>query len=69
MPSDASRRLRAMLSHLAAGGDPVPAMPLQLSEPLSFLRGPTMPNRFMLAPLTNKQSGAVGTRPAAATVA
>lgn len=28
----------------------------QLFEPLSFTRGPTMKNRFMLAPLTNTQS-------------
>eukprot|EP01047_Picozoa_sp_COSAG01_P010464 COSAG01_NODE_442_length_17020_cov_26.699622_9_plen_131_part_00 len=32
----------------------------RLYEPMSFLRGPPMPNRFMLAPLTNKQSGADG---------
>jgi len=30
-------------------------------EPLSFPRGPSMPNRFMLAPLTNQQSHADGT--------
>lgn len=32
-----------------------------LFEPLSFKRGPSMPNRFMLAPLTNKQSHDDGT--------
>src|SRR5258708_7960935 len=31
-----------------------------LFEPLSFARGPTMKNRFMLAPLTNLQSHADG---------
>lgn len=30
-------------------------------EPLTFLHGPTMPNRFMLAPLTNQQSHPDGT--------
>jgi 2,4-dienoyl-CoA reductase-like NADH-dependent reductase (Old Yellow Enzyme family) len=30
-------------------------------EPLTFKRGPAMPNRFMLAPLTNQQSHADGT--------
>lgn len=30
-------------------------------EPLSFTRGPAMPNRLMLAPLTNQQSHADGT--------
>ncbi len=30
-------------------------------DPLSFLHGPAMPNRFMLAPLTNCQSHADGT--------
>lgn len=30
-------------------------------EPLSFMRGPAMPNRFGLAPLTNQQSHADGT--------
>jgi 2,4-dienoyl-CoA reductase-like NADH-dependent reductase (Old Yellow Enzyme family) len=30
-------------------------------DPLSFLHGPAMPNRFMLAPLTNRQSHADGT--------
>ena len=33
----------------------------QLFEPLTFTRGPTMKNRFMLAPLTNCQSHADGT--------
>jgi len=32
-----------------------------LSDPLSFVRGPAMKNRFMLAPLTNWQSHADGT--------
>lgn len=32
-----------------------------LFEPLSFMHGPTMRNRFMLAPLTNQQSHADGT--------
>lgn len=32
-----------------------------LAEPLSLARGPAMPNRFMLAPLTNQQSHADGT--------
>lgn len=32
-----------------------------LFEPLSFVRGPAMKNRFMLAPLTNLQSHADGT--------
>lgn len=27
-----------------------------LFEPLTFAHGPAMPNRFMLAPLTNQQS-------------
>ncbi len=31
-----------------------------LFQPLSFTRGPAMKNRFMLAPLTNLQSGADG---------
>lgn len=31
-----------------------------LFEPLEFRRGPAMPNRFMLAPLTNSQSHADG---------
>jgi len=30
-------------------------------EPLTFKRGPAMPNRFMLAPLTNQQSHGDGT--------
>lgn len=30
-------------------------------EPVTFLHGPVMPNRFMLAPLTNQQSHADGT--------
>lgn len=30
-------------------------------DPLSFAHGPAMPNRFMLAPLTNQQSHADGT--------
>lgn len=30
-------------------------------EPLSFMHGPSMPNRLMLAPLTNQQSHADGT--------
>ncbi len=30
-------------------------------DPLSFMHGPAMPNRFMLAPLTNQQSHADGT--------
>ena len=30
-------------------------------DPISFLHGPAMPNRFMLAPLTNRQSHADGT--------
>ena len=30
-------------------------------DPVSFTRGPAMPNRFMLAPLTNQQSHADGT--------
>jgi 2,4-dienoyl-CoA reductase-like NADH-dependent reductase (Old Yellow Enzyme family) len=33
----------------------------RLFEPLSFVRGPAMKNRFMLAPLTNTQSHADGT--------
>ena len=33
----------------------------QLTKPLTFLRGPSMKNRFMLAPLTNSQSHADGT--------
>lgn len=33
----------------------------RLFEPLAFKRGPAMPNRFMLAPLTNKQSHDDGT--------
>jgi 2,4-dienoyl-CoA reductase-like NADH-dependent reductase (Old Yellow Enzyme family) len=33
----------------------------RLFEPLTFLRGPVMKNRFMLAPLTNLQSHADGT--------
>ncbi|MGE0484040.1 MAG: NADH:flavin oxidoreductase [Gammaproteobacteria bacterium] len=33
----------------------------QLFEPLRFARGPAMPNRFMLAPLTNCQSNPDGT--------
>lgn len=32
-----------------------------LFQPLTFTRGPTMKNRFMLAPLTNQQSHADGT--------
>ena len=32
-----------------------------LSDPVSFVRGPTMKNRFMLAPLTNWQSHTDGT--------
>ena len=28
----------------------------KINEPISFLRGPQMKNRFMLAPLTNCQS-------------
>jgi 2,4-dienoyl-CoA reductase-like NADH-dependent reductase (Old Yellow Enzyme family) len=32
-----------------------------LFAPLSFPHGPAMPNRFMLAPLTNTQSHADGT--------
>ena len=28
----------------------------QLLQPLTFTSGPTMKNRFMLAPLTNSQS-------------
>ena len=30
-------------------------------DPVSFRRGPAMPNRLMLAPLTNRQSHADGT--------
>jgi 2,4-dienoyl-CoA reductase-like NADH-dependent reductase (Old Yellow Enzyme family) len=30
-------------------------------DPLSFMHGPAMPNRFMLAPLTNRQSHVDGT--------
>lgn len=33
----------------------------RLFEPLSFVRGPSMKNRFMLAPMTNLQSHADGT--------
>lgn len=33
----------------------------KLFEPLSFCHGPAMPNRFMLAPMTNQQSHADGT--------
>lgn len=33
----------------------------KLSEPLSFCHGPAMPNRLMLAPMTNQQSHADGT--------
>lgn len=33
----------------------------KLSAPLNFMHGPTMPNRMMLAPLTNMQSNADGT--------
>src|SRR5580692_10680348 len=33
----------------------------RLFEPLTFVRGPAMKNRFMLAPLTNTQSHADGT--------
>ncbi|MET0248217.1 MAG: NADH:flavin oxidoreductase [Sphingobium sp.] len=32
-----------------------------LAQPLDLARGPAMPNRFMLAPLTNQQSHADGT--------
>ena len=32
-----------------------------ISDPLSFAHGPSMPNRVMLAPLTNQQSHADGT--------
>lgn len=32
-----------------------------VSDPVSFRRGPAMPNRLMLAPLTNQQSHADGT--------
>ncbi|NBP24856.1 MAG: NADH:flavin oxidoreductase, partial [Proteobacteria bacterium] len=32
-----------------------------LLDPVSFSHGPSMPNRFMLAPLTNQQSHADGT--------
>ena len=31
-----------------------------LFAPMTFKRGPAMKNRFMLAPLTNQQSGADG---------
>jgi len=34
---------------------------MQLNDALTFARGPAMPNRLMLAPLTNKQSNADGT--------
>lgn len=34
---------------------------VNLSDPLSFAHGPSMPNRFMLAPLTNQQSHGDGT--------
>lgn len=33
----------------------------QLDTPLTFLRGRALPNRFVLAPMTNKQSAADGT--------
>jgi 2,4-dienoyl-CoA reductase-like NADH-dependent reductase (Old Yellow Enzyme family) len=36
-------------------------MTTSLFEPLTFRRGPAMPNRFMLAPLTNLQSHPDGT--------
>ncbi len=36
-------------------------MSTALSSPLSFTRGPAMPNRMMLAPLTNGQSAEDGT--------
>ena len=38
-----------------------PQIVTALFEPLTFTRGPTMKNRFMLAPLTNCQSHADGT--------
>jgi len=36
-------------------------MTTSLRDPVPFARGPAMPNRFMLAPLTNKQSHEDGT--------
>jgi 2,4-dienoyl-CoA reductase-like NADH-dependent reductase (Old Yellow Enzyme family) len=36
-------------------------LPTNFADPLSFVRGPAMANRFMLAPLTNFQSHADGT--------
>eukprot|EP01048_Picozoa_sp_COSAG05_P019346 COSAG05_NODE_3006_length_2420_cov_1.551486_3_plen_354_part_00 len=68
-----SRRLQAVLGHVvaapggssgssaaaaaaaASGGSSV-----ELPAPMTFVRGPPMKNRFMLAPLTNEQSGADG---------
>lgn len=40
---------------------PTPVGYDSLYAPLSFMHGPPMPNRFMLAPLTNQQSHADGT--------
>lgn len=36
-------------------------MPSRLDDPMPLARGPVMPNRLMLAPLTNQQSHADGT--------
>ena len=74
MARSTSNRLRAVLAHVhakqlsvtggrtqqlstasASGGGGV-----SLAEPMTFGRGPPMKNRFMLAPLTNEQSGEDG---------
>ena len=58
MVRHSSRHLRAVLRHVstgAAGAEEQDTLPI--SAPMTFARGPPMKNRFMLAPLTNEQSG------------
>eukprot|EP00443_Scrippsiella_acuminata_P038477 CAMPEP_0115194982 /NCGR_PEP_ID=MMETSP0270-20121206/14346_1 /TAXON_ID=71861 /ORGANISM="Scrippsiella trochoidea, Strain CCMP3099" /LENGTH=372 /DNA_ID=CAMNT_0002608291 /DNA_START=118 /DNA_END=1233 /DNA_ORIENTATION=- len=54
--SQHQRRLRCLISHVVTAS-PVAGSTPTLLEPMTFKRGPPMKNRFMLAPLTNQQSG------------
>eukprot|EP00935_MAST-01C_sp_MAST-1C-sp1_P001230 g1230.t1 len=51
----ATKRLQAIHAHLRPA--PAAAAANKLPESMAFKRGPPMKNRFMLAPLTNEQSG------------
>ena len=70
MARSTSNRLRAVVAHvhvkqqLSVTGrmqlSTAGASGVSLAKPMTFARGPPMKNRFMLAPLTNEQSGEDG---------